>query len=131
MQRLQSFTVPLPLRHPTPRLNTTFALHPWVFRWAFGDYPSFVKALRVGNVMLVGLPCDFSGQLMAELSQYAADRGLHPMLTSFNGAYTGYITADRHFGKNHYETVTMSWFGPYNGAYFSEVVRNVVDKVGY
>jgi len=129
VQILESFTVALPLRNPTPRLNTTFALRPWVFRWAFGDYPSFVKALRVGNVLLVGLPCDFSGELMAELSQYAADRGLHLMVTSFNGAYAGYITADRHFDKNHYETVTMSWFGPYNGAYFSEVVRDVVDKV--
>lgn len=131
VQILESFTVALPLRNPTPRLNTTFALRPWVFRWAFGDYPSFVKALRVGNVLLVGLPCDFSGELMAELSQYAAAHGLHLMVTSFNGAYAGYITADRHFDKNHYETVTMSWFGPYNGAYFSEVVRDVVDKVSY
>lgn len=131
VQVLASFTVTLPLRDPTPRLNTTFALRPWVFRWAFGDYPSFVKALRVGNVLLVGLPCDFSGELMAELSQYAADRGLHLMVTSFNGAYAGYITADRHFDKNLYETVTMSWFGPYNGAYFLEVVRDVVDKVSF
>jgi len=131
VQILESFTVALPLRNPTPRLNTTFALRPWVFRWAFGDYPSFVKVLRVGNVLLVGLPCDFSGELMAELSQYAADRDMNLMVTSFNGAYAGYITADRHFDKNLYETVTMSWFGPYNGAYFSEIVRDVVDKVSY
>ncbi len=126
---LQSFTVALPLREPTPRLNTTWALRPWVFRWAFGDYPAFVKALRVGNVLLVGLPCDFSGELMADLSQYAAKRGLRLVVTSFNGAYAGYITADRHFDQNLYETVTMNWFGPYNGAYFSEVVRDVVDKM--
>ena len=126
---LRAFTVELPLREPTPRLNTTWALRPWVFRWAFGDYPSFVKALRIGNILLVGLPCDFSGELMAELSAYAADRGLHLMVTSFDGAYAGYITDDRHFDQNLYETVTMSWFGPYNGAYFSEVVKNVVDKM--
>ena len=126
---LQTMTVGLPLREPTPRLNTTWALRPWVFRWAFGDYPSFVKALRIGNILMVGLPCDFSGELMAELSAYASARGLHLMVTSFNGAYAGYITADRHFDQNLYETVTMSWFGPYNGAYFSEVVRDVIDKM--
>ena len=131
VQVLASFTVALPLRDPTPRLTTTWALRSWVFRWAFGDYPSFVKALRVGDVLLVGLPCDFSGELMAELSRYAADRGLHLMVTSFDGAYAGYITADRHFDKDLYETVTMSWFGPYNGAYFSEVVRDVVDKMSH
>ncbi|GHB58092.1 neutral/alkaline non-lysosomal ceramidase N-terminal domain-containing protein [Persicitalea jodogahamensis] len=128
---LESFTVMLPLREPTPRLNTTWALRPWVFRWAFGDYPSFVKALRVGNVLMVGLPCDFSGELMAELSKYATARGLQLMVTSFDGAYAGYITDDRHFDKNLYETVTMSWFGPYNGAYFSEVVRDVVDVMSF
>lgn len=86
---------------------------------------------RVSNVLLVGLPCDFSGELMDELSQYAADRSLRLMVTSFKGAYEAYITADRHLDKNLYETVTMSWFGPYNGAYFSEVVRDVVDKVSF
>ena len=128
---LRSFTVALPLREPTPRLNLTWALRPWVFRWAFGDYPSFVKALRVGNVLLVGLPCDFSGELVAELSRYAAGRGLHLVITSFDGAYAGYVTDDRHFDKDEYETVTMSWFGPYNGAYFSEAVRDVIDKMAF
>ncbi len=126
---LQTLTIGLPLREPTPRLNTTWALRPWVFRWAFGDYPSFVKVLRIGTILMVGLPCDFSGELMADLSAYASARGLHLMVTSFNGAYAGYITDDRHFDKNLYETVTMSWFGPYNGAYFSEVVKNVIDKM--
>ncbi len=126
---IHTFTVPLPLRQPSPRLDPTWVLRPWLFRWAFGDYPSFVKVLRVGNVLLVGLPCDFSGELTAPLSRYAAQRGLKLMVTSFDGAYAGYITADEHFHKKEYETITMNWFGPYNGAYFSEVIRDVIDKV--
>ncbi len=126
---LRSFVVEIPMRKPSPRLNQTFALRPWVFRWVFGDYPSFVKALRIGNIVMVGLPCDFSGELMADLSKYAASKGLYLMVTSFNGAYAGYITDDRHFDKDQYETITMSWFGPYNGAYFQEVVRDVLDKI--
>jgi hypothetical protein len=118
----------LPLRKPSPRLNQTFALRPWVFRWAFGDYPSFVKAARIGDILMVGLPCDFSGELVAELSRYASNKGLRLIITSFNGAYAGYVTDDRHFDKDQYETITMSWFGPYNGAYFQEVVKDVIDK---
>ncbi|TDB64075.1 neutral/alkaline non-lysosomal ceramidase N-terminal domain-containing protein [Arundinibacter roseus] len=125
---LQAYTVALPLREPSPRLNQTWALRSWVFRWAFGDYPAFVKVLRLGDILMVGMPCDFSGELMQELTAYASSKGLHLMVTSFNGAYAGYITDDRHFDKDQYETLTMSWFGPYNGAYFQEVVRDIIDR---
>jgi hypothetical protein len=77
---------------------------------------------------MVGLPCDFSGELVAVLSRYASNKGLRLIITSFNGAYAGYVTDDRHFDKDQYETITMSWFGPYNGAYFQEVVKDVIDK---
>ncbi len=125
---IRSITVPLPLRDPTPKLTPKFALRSWVFRWAFGDVPSYVKALRVGNVLMVGVPCDFSGELMPELTAYAAKKGLHLMVTSFNGGYIGYITNDKFFDRDLYETTTMSWFGPYNGAYFQEVIKDLIDK---
>jgi len=125
---LRSFTVPLPLRDPTPKLTPKFALRSWVFRWAFGDVPSYVKALRIGNVLMVGMPCDFSGELMPELTAYAAKKGLHLMVTSFNGGYVGYITNDKYFDRDLYETTTMSWFGPYNGTYFQEVIKDLIDK---
>jgi neutral ceramidase len=126
---VRSITVPLPLRDPTPKLTPKFALRSWVFRWAFGDVPSYVKALRVGNVLMVGVPCDFSGELMPELTAYAAKKGLHLMVTSFNGGYIGYITNDKFFDRDLYETTTMSWFGPYNGAYFQEVIKDLIDKI--
>lgn len=125
---LRSVTVPLPLREPTPKLTPKFALRSWVFRWAFGDVPSYVKALRIGNVLMVGVPCDFSGELMPELTAYAAKKGLHLMVTSFNGGYIGYITNDKFFDRDLYETTTMSWFGPYNGAYFQEVIKDLIDR---
>ncbi|SEJ64039.1 Neutral/alkaline non-lysosomal ceramidase, N-terminal [Dyadobacter koreensis] len=125
---IRSITVPLPLRDPTPKLTPKFALRSWVFRWAFGDVPSYVKALRVGNVLMIGVPCDFSGELMPELTAYAAKKGLHLMVTSFNGGYVGYITNDKFFDRDLYETTTMSWFGPYNGAYFQEVIKDLIDK---
>ncbi len=67
----QMVTLPLPLRHPVPRVSTGLSMRPWVFRWAFGDYPNYVKAMRLGNVLMIGFPCDFSGELVAEMSAYA------------------------------------------------------------
>jgi len=126
---LREVTVPLPLRDPRPKIMPNLALRSWVFRWAFGDVPSYVKALRIGNILMVGVPCDFSGELMPELTAYAETKGLHLMVTSFNGGYIGYITNDKYFDRDLYETKTMSWFGPYNGAYFQEVIKDLIDKM--
>lgn len=126
---LQAITLPLPLRDPSPRLTMRINLRSWVFKKAFGDYPVFVKALRIGNILMVGMPCDFSGELVAGLDAYAKTKGLNLMVTSFNGGYIGYITHDKHFDKDLYETKTMSWYGPYNGAYLQEVIKDIIDKL--
>ncbi|TDE11950.1 neutral/alkaline non-lysosomal ceramidase N-terminal domain-containing protein [Dyadobacter psychrotolerans] len=126
---LQSVTIPLPLREPSPRLTMDIVLRPWAFKKAFGEYPVFVKALRIGNVLMVGMPCDFSGELVAGLDAYAKTKGLNLMVTSFNGGYIGYITHDKYFDRDKYETKTMSWYGPYNGAYLQEVIRDIIDKM--
>ena len=126
---LQAITVPLPLRDPSPRLTMDIVLRSWAFKKAFGDYPVYVKALRVGNILMVGMPCDFSGELVAGLDAYAKTKGLNLMVTSFNGGYIGYITHDKYFDRNLYETKTMSWYGPYNGAYLQEVIKDIIDKL--
>ncbi|MGK0138130.1 MAG: neutral ceramidase [Algoriphagus sp.] len=126
---IYSIQLPLPLRKASPRILKNWALRPWVFKWLFGESPAFIKVLSIGNTLMIGLPCDFSGELMEDLDRYAQSKGLNLIVTSFNGTYAGYITADKHFDFENYETFTMNWFGPYNGAYFSEVVRDIVDRV--
>ena len=126
---IKAITIPLPLRDPSPRLTMDIVLRSWVFKKAFGEYPVFVKALRIGNVLMVGMPCDFSGELVAGLDAYAKTKGLNLMVTSFNGGYIGYITHDKYFDRDLYETKPMSWYGPYNGAYLQEVIKNIIDKM--
>ncbi|NIJ51377.1 neutral/alkaline non-lysosomal ceramidase N-terminal domain-containing protein [Dyadobacter arcticus] len=126
---LGAITLPLPLRDPSPRVTMNIVLRSWAFKQAFGEYPVFIKALRIGNILMVGMPCDFSGELMKELDAYAKTKGLNLMVTSFNGGYIGYITHDKHFDKDLYETKTMSWYGPYNGAYLQEVIKDIIDKL--
>jgi neutral ceramidase len=128
VKNLSIKTIALPLREPNARILLGWRLRPWVFNWAFGKFDAYIKVLRVGNVLMVGLPCDFSGELMADLSTYAQKKGLNLVITSFNGGYAGYITPDKYYNQDNYETLTMNWFGPYNGAYFQEIVRDLIDK---
>jgi neutral ceramidase len=122
-------TIPLSLREPQWRIAENWCLRHWVWTWLYGDYDSEVKAMRLGGILMVGLPCDFSGELMQPLEDYAKSRGKILIITSFNGGYVGYITKDSHYNLNKYETRVMNWFGPNNGAYFSEIVKQLVDKM--
>ncbi len=126
---LRSFQVPLPMRPPTPRITQNLGFRPWVFYQLFGKSAVFVSVVQINNNLLIGLPCDFSGELMQPLTNYARSKNLNLIVTSFNGGYTGYVTSDIHYETDTYETITMSWYGPHNGTYFSEVITDIIDKV--
>jgi neutral ceramidase len=125
---LRMETIPLSIREPQWRIAENWCMRHWVWTRLYGDYAADVKAMRMGNTLMVGLPCDFSGELMKPLEMYAASKNLSLIITSFNGGYVGYITDDKHYNLNKYETRVMNWFGPGNGAYFSEIVRKLIDK---
>ena len=126
---LDLLTLPLTLRDPAPRIIGDWRIRPWLFHAIYGRYPSDIKALRLGPVLMLGTPCDFSGELMPPLVAAARAKNLALIVTSFNGGYVGYITPDVYYEKDTYETRVMNWFGPQNGAYFSEMMRGLIDRV--
>ncbi len=119
--------LPLELRRPSFKISENISARPWIFYWLFGDYSSAITYLTIGDNLIVGTPCDFSGELMAPLDSLARNQGQNLMVTSFNGGYVGYITKDAWYDENRYETRTMNWFGPYNGAYFSEIISDLIE----
>ncbi|MFD2599121.1 neutral/alkaline non-lysosomal ceramidase N-terminal domain-containing protein [Sphingobacterium corticis] len=121
------FEIPMP--EQSARISKHFALRPWVFNTFFGRYPTFIKVTKIGKVLMLGMPADFSGEIMAELDQHALKQGLQLMLTSFNGGYVGYITPDRLYDRDLYETTTMSWNGYQAGGYFTEIAKDIIDKL--
>lgn len=124
--QLFSMQVPLPLRTPQWRISKNWRLRPWLFYALYGDYPSALTVLQTGNIIWIGTPCDFSGELALQIQAPAQ----HPVIiNSFNGGYIGYITNDRYYDRNHYETRVMNWFGPENGAYFVETINRLVKKL--
>jgi neutral ceramidase len=124
-----SFFVPLSLREPHLKISNDFRFRPWVFNWLMGEQSTGISALRLGNIVLIGTPCDFSGELVSYFDKISREKNMHTIITSFNGGYIGYITNDRHYDLVKSETREMNWYGPYNGAYFTEIINQILRKI--
>ncbi len=125
---LASAQLAVDLRDPHFRISKNIRIRPWLFDLLVGHHPVYVNALKIGDILLLGTPCDFSGELVDGLEQKARKKGLNLIITSFNGGYMGYVTKDLWYDEDLYETRTMNWYGPYNGAYFTELMSRLLDK---
>ena len=124
---LGMYRISLPLPDPQAKISRDWKVRPWVFRSALGEFPVYLTALRIGDLVIIGTPCDYSGELTAQLYNQANGLNVHVMVTSFNGGYIGYITPDAYYDVDHYETRLMNWYGPGSGAYVSEAVGRLLD----
>lgn len=124
-------TTPLELGEPQFKISKDWRVRPWLFRKVFGAYVPRLTALRIGNLVMTGTPCDFSGELTGPIDSLASAKGMHSMVTSFNGNYIGYITEDRWYDVDHYETRLMNWYGPGNGAYVSESLMQMIEAISH
>ncbi|MBX2962552.1 MAG: neutral/alkaline non-lysosomal ceramidase N-terminal domain-containing protein [Cyclobacteriaceae bacterium] len=127
---LAFYRVSLLLPDPQPKLTGSLALRPWLFRYAFGEYPVYLNALALGEVLMIGTPCDYSGEFNNQLDQYASQYGLTTMITSFNGGYIGYVTPDKYFDENYHETRLMNWYGYGNGDYVTSSIKALIEHSG-
>jgi len=126
---LMMYRVPLELGKPQVKISKDWKVRPWIFKAAFGDSPNYLTALRIGNLVMLGTPCDYSGELTHILYENAQHKNLDVMVTSFNGGYIGYITPRNHYDVNHYETRLMNWYGPGSGEYMQECLNQLIDIV--
>lgn len=121
--------VPLALSDPQVKLSQDWKVRSWVFRAAFGEYDAFLTVLRIGDLVMMGTPCDFSGEFSAALDSLAAQRGYHSMVTSFNGGYIGYLTPEKYYDVDHYETQLMNWYARGTGDYVRESLEILMTGV--
>lgn len=127
---LGSVDVEISLGPSQLRITDKLRLRDWVFKAIFGPLQANIKVIRAGEVLLVGMPCDYSGELSVNhgLDAYAATKGLHLFVTSFNGNYVGYITEDRHYNNcRHDEVRAMNWVGPNRGSYFTSAIKKIIE----
>ena len=93
------------------------------------DRRSYIHVLRINNMVLLGMPADYSGELAVELEEFAEGSGLFPLITSFNGDYIGYLLPQRRYNTPHFETRWENLFGPWCGEYFNEISRRVITRL--
>ena len=89
----------------------------------------YVQALRIGKLIWITAPSDFSGEYALQIKNRLTVKGFSANITSFNGSYVGYIIPGRYFYLDAYEPKTMGWFGPNMGEYTVELIRHLTDIV--
>jgi neutral ceramidase len=129
--QIKSRHIPIEFGPSNLRIAKNWSVNDWLFRSAFGKLKGELTCLEIGDVMFIGTPCDFSGEIYTadSLEQYATAHGKHLIITSFNGDYDGYITYDKHYYVSTKEEINaLNWVGPFYGKYFSEMIKKVVAK---
>lgn len=119
--------LPLYLREPHYRISNDWRIRPWLFDWAIGDYPAHFDLVKIGNTLFISSSGEVSGVFYESWEKKAAALGMNLMITTFNGGYIGYITPDEYYKESYYEVRDMNFYGPYNGAYFNEVIGKLID----
>ena len=89
----------------------------------------YLQAARIGHLIWATTPCDFSGETAIVLKNAMHKKGYQALVTSFNGAYTGYIIPGKYYHLDEYESRIMSWFGPYMGPYTNDMLERLMQAV--
>ena len=102
----------------------------------FTELPG-LQAVRIGDLLFIGTPGDFSGEISVAWRKWAAQEKYDLWVTSFCGSYAGYISPDKYYdeitnkeGSLAYETGLMSWCGPNQEAYFTDLMKHMVKRIG-
>ena len=89
----------------------------------------YLQTLRIGNLIWITTPCDFSGEYALQIKNSLSAKGFSANVTSFNGSYVGYIIPGRYFYLNEYEPKIMGWFGPNMGEYTVQLIRQLTQII--
>lgn len=121
--------VPLPLSDPQVKISEDWKVRAWFFRAALGEYPVYLTGLRIGDIVFLGTPCDFSGLFNPRIDSLGARYDLFPIVTSFNGGYIGYLTPRALYDHKHYETQFMNWYAPGTGEYVQVSLMEIMEAL--
>lgn len=84
-----------------------------------------LQEIRLGNMIWITTPSDFSGEFALQLKNTLAVKGFDANVTSFNGSYVGYIIPGRYFYLDEYEPKLMGFFGPTMGDYTFDLINQI------
>ncbi|HOV61410.1 MAG TPA: neutral/alkaline non-lysosomal ceramidase N-terminal domain-containing protein [Candidatus Hydrogenedentes bacterium] len=130
------FTFGMPSLQARP-VSPFWRLSPFMAR-VFGVLPEGrAQVARIGDLLLCGMPYDFSGEVSVRWRTMAREKGYDLWVTSHSGAYLGYLSPDRYYWQlgsgysydHNYEVGLMNWFGPDQEAYMTDLFARAVDRL--
>jgi neutral ceramidase len=127
---LSSATIKLQLPEYHFRITTERNLSTFLTKKLM-PYPenAVLQVLRIGQMVWVTTPADFSGEYALQFKNALAVKGFDANITSFNGSYVGYIIPGRYFYLDEYEPKTMGFFGPAMGDYTFDLINRLAEIV--
>jgi hypothetical protein len=125
---LRTSQLQINLGEPQLRISKDLRLRPWLFRYLLGEMPAYLDISQVGNILFISSSGEISGVFYKAWDTLAEEKGLHLVVTVFNGSYVGYITPDDLYDASYHEVREMNWFGPGNGKYFDRLIQEVILK---
>lgn len=112
------------------RVSDGLRLNPAIGRKLFPSAGKvYIQAARIGDLMWATAPCDFSGEMAVNYKEAMGKEGYRALVTSYNGAYVGYVIPGKYYHLNEYESRLMSWYGPNMGPYTDELIRRMMQKL--
>jgi len=116
------------------RLSRNWRLSPFLPAILGVDGDGWMHAVRIGDVVMVGAPGDFSSEISLKWKKWAEKCGYTMWTSSFCADYAGYISPDEYYNGpkavEEYETGMMSWTGPHQEAFFTALMEQLVEAVG-
>lgn len=124
------------------RLHRSWRLSPKLPPLAGLGDEGWVHAVRLGDLVMVGMPADYSGELAVGMRTWADNMyGVSLWMNSFSGSYIGYISPDEVYmdpwdhpdpnarRRASYEVQVMSWTGPQQEAIFDGLAKHMVERL--
>jgi len=130
LPRITYSRLDLSLREPHLRISDNLRIQPWLFNYLLGKTNAHVDITQVGRILFISSSGELSGVFYEEWEKLAEQHGLKLIVTVFNGGYIGYITPDELYDEHFHEVREMNWYGPGNGAYFDQLIRQIITKAG-
>jgi hypothetical protein len=128
---ISTSTIPIDYGPSQLHILQKYKVRDWVFRLLFRKLNGDIRYLKIGNIILLGTPCDFSGEILVRdsLDNIADHQNEKLFITSFNGDYVGYITHDDYYSRSDQEEVmAMNWVGPHYGTYYAQIVKKIIER---
>lgn len=129
--RLSTATLRVSMPEYHIRITTGRNLSTWLSNKLMPEPKNvFIQAIRIGKLMWISAPADFSGEYALQVKNNLSANGYETVVSSFNGSYIGYIVPGRYFYMDEYEPKLMGWFGPTMGDYSMELIRHLTGITG-